>query len=121
MVSPGDGPRADPQAASGIGWAWPTPDKKPAPAFLKRWATVLREYAVRYGDKVSGWWIDGCHAWRGYDESNMGGYRSAIRAGNPHALLALNNMPQNPIDQPARSWSNGGEVSVRKRRGGFEP
>ena len=107
----GDGPRADPQAANGTGWAWPMPDMKPAPEFLRRWAAVLREYAVRYGERVSGWWIDGCHAWRGYDETNLRGYHDAIRAGNPKALIALNNMPQNPIDQPARNWSNGGEVS----------
>ena len=107
----GDGPRADPKAADGIGWAWPTPDKKPAPEFLQKWATVLREYAVRYGEKVSGFWIDGCHAWRGYDDTNLRLYHDAIRAGNPKALIALNNMPQNPIDQPDRNWSNGGEVS----------
>jgi hypothetical protein len=107
----GDGPRADPQAANGIGWRWPTPDKKPAPEFLQKWPEVLREYAVRYGEKVSGFWVDGCHAWRGYDDTNLRVYHDAIRAGNPDALIALNNMPQSPISQPARNWSNGGEVS----------
>ena len=34
--------------------------------FAQRWAEVLREYAVRYGAKVHGWWIDGCYApWYG--------------------------------------------------------
>ena len=30
--------------------------------FVQRWASVLEEYATRYQDKVSGWWIDGCYA-----------------------------------------------------------
>eukprot|EP01050_Picozoa_sp_SAG11_P001599 SAG11_NODE_71_length_18338_cov_14.752974_3_plen_2964_part_00 len=108
----GDGPRADPQAANGLGWAWPTPDKRPMPEFLARWAAVLREYAVRYGTRVAGWWVDGCHAWRGYNETNLRGYHDAIRAGNPKALIALNNEPQKPINQPQRSWANGGEVTT---------
>ena len=26
--------------------------------FAQRWGSVLQEYAVRYGDKVKGWWVD---------------------------------------------------------------
>ena len=29
--------------------------------FAQRWGSVLKEYAVRYGDKVKGWWVDGCY------------------------------------------------------------
>ena len=34
--------------------------------FIEKWASVLEEYAVRYGDKVKGWWIDGCYDYFGY-------------------------------------------------------
>ena len=29
--------------------------------FFEKFSKVLEEYAVRYGDKVKGWWIDSCY------------------------------------------------------------
>ncbi len=29
---------------------------------MMKYASVLEEYAMRYGENVKGWWIDGCYA-----------------------------------------------------------
>lgn len=58
--------------------------------FVKKWASVLEEYAVRYGDLVNGWWIDGCYRWVGYDDELLGLLYKAAKKGNPEAAVALN-------------------------------
>lgn len=82
----------DPKFNRGIGWN---------PYFLDAgseqitmWNEVLREWSLRYGDAVSGWWVDG-----NYDPSNYNDYSQsgnfitmgeALRAGNPDAIVAYN-------------------------------
>lgn len=59
---------------------------------------MLQEYAVRYGTKVSGWWIDGCFRRPyGFNESTLKPFHDAVRAGNPQALVAMNNGVHHPI------------------------
>ena len=59
--------------------------------FAQRWSSVLEEYAVRYGSKVSGWWIDGCYGNAfNYTDAKLQYYSNAIKAGNPHAIVAFN-------------------------------
>jgi alpha-L-fucosidase len=64
---------------------------------------VLREYCVRYGDKVKGWWIDGCYADDynspnfGYDDDKLKIYKDAIRDGNKNAIVAFNNGTHVPV------------------------
>ena len=100
----GDGPHMDHQASAGLGMPnCPTTDPKACDCrlgcpdkpgngvpllFAQRWADVLAEYAQRYGDKVSGWWIDGCYApWynqTGFPrQSKLAPYHAAIRSGKP--------------------------------------
>lgn len=59
--------------------------------FVDNWAAVLEEYAVRYGDKVKGWWIDGCYDYLGYNNELLDKYHRAVKKGNPECLLACNN------------------------------
>ena len=59
-------------------------------AFVERWASVLEEYAVRYGGAVKGWWVDGCYASLGYGDELLSLYDRAIKKGNPDALAAYN-------------------------------
>lgn len=59
--------------------------------FTKKWASVMEEYAVRYGDKVKGWWIDGCYNHFVYDMVKMTPYYEAAKKGNPSALITMNN------------------------------
>jgi len=51
---------------------------------------------VRYGDKVCGWWIDGCYrdtTWCNYNYNDelLRIYYNAVKKGNPNAVVAFNN------------------------------
>jgi hypothetical protein len=81
----GDGPRDDLQAAKALGWT-----EQQSEAYVRHWASVVREYGERYGDKVKGWWVDGCYPWIGYDETKLGIMAEAVMAGGPQRIIALN-------------------------------
>lgn len=90
----GDGPHSDKVAGERFGYY--LPGQKVDMEFVKKWASVLEEYAVRYGDGVKYWWIDGCYDHEssgkfGYDQALMRPYYEAIKKGNPNALTAFNN------------------------------
>ncbi len=72
-------------------------------SYVKNWTSVLREYAVRYGSKVKGWWVDGCYDYLGYtDDEYFRYYREAVLAGNPEAIIAFNDGTQQPdLNAPA--------------------
>lgn len=81
----GDGPRADAQANAGFGFKPPVSTE-----FVQRWTDVAREYSLRYGDKVRGWWVDGCYPWIGYNDANLTLFAQALKAGNPKTIVAFN-------------------------------
>jgi len=81
----GDGPRADPQAAPAFGWGTPVSTE-----FVGKWASVAQEYGERYGDKVAGYWVDGCYPWIGYDDEKLALFARALKAGNPKRIVAFN-------------------------------
>ena len=56
--------------------------------FVQKWADVAREYSLRYGDKVKGWWQDGC--WINYSDAQLKVFAEAFRAGNSEAVIASN-------------------------------
>ena len=90
----GDGPRQDAKAATGLG-GW---NGKVSDQYVQNWAEVAAEYSGRYGDKIKGWWVDGCYAHIGYDEPRWRMLAKGLKAGNPRAIIALNN--------PAMSYAN---------------
>ena len=63
--------------------------------FQKVWTDVIREWSVRYGVLIDGWWLDGYYgkgdfhdAWpEPLDEAL---WADALRAGNPRAAVAVN-------------------------------
>jgi len=59
-------------------------------AYVKKWASVMREFAERYGDKVKGWWIDSCYKWVGFTDERLAVMHKALKSGNPDALCAFN-------------------------------
>jgi alpha-L-fucosidase len=73
--------------------AWAGRDHRDKPR-MQNWEAVVREWSLRWGDKVSGWWIDGCYTpnelFRFPDAPNFDSYVAALRAGNPHAVVAFN-------------------------------
>ena len=87
----GDGPYKHPVIGQRFGFTEPRSDGVTA-AFVEKWAAVLEEYAVRYGDKIRAWWIDGCYRdYFRYDDTLMEPYYLACKKGNPDALVAMNN------------------------------
>jgi hypothetical protein len=48
----GDGPRLDPKANQQFGFH----NNKISPEFVRKWTEVAKEYSLRYGNKVKGWW-----------------------------------------------------------------
>jgi len=62
--------------------------------FQRNWEAIIREWSLRWGRKVHGWWIDGCyHADRMYrhpDPPNFRSFAEALRAGNPESIVAFN-------------------------------
>ena len=85
----GDGPYRDPECGEKFGFL--EPRRGVSHDFCRKWASVLEEYAVRYGSRVRGWWIDGCYDYFGYDEERLSYYHAAVKKGNPGAMTAMNN------------------------------
>ncbi len=111
---PADGSWADPQARAGLKQTahWsddPNHDWGPGPhwaryrlpEFQQNWETVCRDWSLRFGDKVRGWWVDGAyakeHRYPEDDAPNLRTYADALRAGNPEALVAFNSGVWTPV------------------------
>jgi hypothetical protein len=59
------------------------------PEFPPKWGEVIKEWSMRYGDKLWGWWFDGYYTRINYTDS-MGRYFSeAVKSGNPKSVLSL--------------------------------
>lgn len=62
--------------------------------FQRNWQAIHREWSLRWGDRVHGWWVDGCyHADQMYrhDEApNFASFAAAMKAGNADAIVAFN-------------------------------
>ena len=104
LYFPALAPKEDAKAAAGLGcidkgkpsWAddnWES-DWNVTPAFIKRWSDVIKEYALRYGEKLSGWWFDGCYEWNGFNDEVAEPYMKALKSGNDNSLAAFNPMAQ---------------------------
>lgn len=95
----GDGPRQDQQAATGLKYNYAEGGEhtRVTREFVENWAAVVREYGQRYGEKVAGWWVDGCYEAIGYDESKLAILVSGLKSGNPDRLVALNNGVQEKV------------------------
>lgn len=91
----GDGPYKDLREGKAFGFVEPRQSGISAD-FVAKWSSVLEEYAVHYGDRVKGWWIDGCY--RGsfpwgvfnYNDELLRHYQWAVKKGNPKALVTFN-------------------------------
>ena len=69
--------------------------------FQIKWENIIREWALRYGKQISGWWIDGAYfpddMYRFDDAPNFASFADALRAGNPDAAVAFNPGVKYPI------------------------
>ena len=68
--------------------------------YIRNWEAVMRDYSLRFGKKVHGWWIDGCYWPEQMFRHDDAGYRTmaeALRAGNPESLVAFNGGLETPV------------------------
>jgi len=75
------------------GFALDRGDDREAEAIL-RWQEVIREYSIKWGEKIAGWWFDGCYQpntlYRHPDIPNFASMAAAARAGNPNNIVTFN-------------------------------
>ncbi|MFZ2653643.1 MAG: alpha-L-fucosidase [Victivallales bacterium] len=87
---PAGAPEHEPMAVEKFGW---TKGGRCA-EFQQKWESVIREWSLRWGKKVSGWWFDGCYyndeMYQHADEPNFKSFAAAARAGNPDSLVGWN-------------------------------
>lgn len=69
--------------------------------FQLNWERIMTEWSSRWGDKVSGWFIDGCYfsdiLYEHDDAPNYASFSAALRAGNPDSALAFNTGVKVPV------------------------
>lgn len=101
---PSGAPAADPVAMEKLGWKWGFNGEWPSwntgrtgerlAEFQQKWEAVIAEWSTRWGKNVHGWWIDGCYfadeMYRHPDAPNFKSFATALKAGNPDALVAFN-------------------------------
>jgi alpha-L-fucosidase len=110
---PASAPVFDRQACESLKFApaWPDRDPlwcelkigdvKPIPGvdsrlsqFQRNWEAVITEWSLRWGEKVAGWWVDGCYhpdlMYNFPDEPNYTSFIRALKAGNPGRIVGFN-------------------------------
>jgi len=98
---PSGGPAGDKAAAEKLKWQWGFTGRwggrrtgRRMAAFQRKWEAVLRDWSLRWGRKVRGWWIDGCYfadeMYRHKDEPNFKSFAAALKAGNHQSIVAFN-------------------------------
>lgn len=62
--------------------------------FQIKWETVIREWSLRWGKRISGWWVDGCYyandMYRHEAPPNFKSFAEAMKSGNPDSIVAFN-------------------------------
>ncbi|HTA94729.1 MAG TPA: hypothetical protein VK769_01255, partial [Verrucomicrobiae bacterium] len=62
--------------------------------FQTKWEAIIRDWSLRWGTNVSGWWFDGCYwpnaMYRSATPPNFTSFAAAARAGNPNSVVAFN-------------------------------
>ena len=113
LYFPSDGPHNDPEFGAKIGLYYTDDDvydtsdgtyrikngkankllseNRLTDEYIRNWSSVLEEYAVRYGNKISGWWFDGFYDFFGFDEKKIKPFYDAVKKGNSNTLTAFNN------------------------------
>lgn len=123
---PSGAPAADPVARRKLGWLWGAPGGWQLPGeavggrlveFQRHWEAICRDWSLRWGRQVAGWWIDGCYfadeMYRHPDEPNFASFARALRAGNPESIVAFNPGVKVPViaHTPAEDYT-AGEVNL---------
>jgi hypothetical protein len=88
---PSGAPNGDAVAREALQWQnGPHPNRE----FKEKWEAIVRDWSLRFGDRIDGWWFDGCYwpntMYRTPDTPNFATLASAARAGNPASVVAFN-------------------------------
>lgn len=88
---PSGAPNSDKKAVAALEWQnGPYRNRE----FQLKWEQVIREWGERWGEKVAGWWFDGCYwpntMYRTKDAPNFESFAAAARAGNPNRAVSFN-------------------------------
>ena len=91
LYLPSGAPNRDPGAVAALEWTnGPHRNRE----FQLKWERVIREWSLRYGRGIAGWWFDGCYwpntMYRSPEPPSFESFAAAARAGNPYAALAFN-------------------------------
>jgi len=94
--------------------------------FQLRWEAVIREWSLRWGKGVAGWWIDGCYfadeMYRYPEPPNFQSFAAALKAGNPDSIVAFNPGVRTPVISHTEFEDyTAGEISNRLPVNGIEP
>jgi len=96
---PSGAPANDPVAVERL--EWEREGGKRMVEFQRKWEEIIREWSVRWGTKVRGWWIDGCYfadeMYRHADVPNFRSFAAALKAGNIDAIVAFNPGVRTPL------------------------
>jgi len=95
LYAPGDPPAFDKEAAKGLGATefvhnfngenWGFND-----TMVERWGSVIAEWSERYGDRISGWWLDGCYRESGFTDDHAAVLARSVKHGNSGSIVAFN-------------------------------
>jgi hypothetical protein len=68
------------------------------PTFQAKWDAIIREWSLRWGKKVEGWWFDGVvpSYYNNPQPPNFSSFIAAAKAGNPNSIVAFNPGPKYP-------------------------
>lgn len=91
--------------------------------FQFKWAEIHREWSLRWGRRVHGWWVDGCYRAQDMydfpDEPNWGTLCGALKAGNPDSLVAFNPGVKVPVMTQGEEDYTAGELAGALHVGGY--
>ncbi|MBI4024540.1 MAG: hypothetical protein HY360_06130 [Verrucomicrobia bacterium] len=91
VYAPAGAPEHEPLAVERLGWK---ANGGRLAEFQHKWEAIIRDWSVRWGPKVSGWWLDGCYyaddMYRHPEPPNFQSFRAALLAGNPDGIVAFN-------------------------------
>ena len=77
------------------------------PEFQGLWENICMDWSLRFGAKVSGWWVDGAyapeHRYPEDEPPNLRTYARALKAGNPDAIVAFNQGVKAPVVPMSRN------------------
>ncbi|MFC5051804.1 hypothetical protein ACFPK9_14465 [Rubritalea spongiae] len=60
-------------------------------------AQIMEYYSLKFGNKVDGWWVDRVNKSFSHDDHLL--FASALRAGNPNAIIAMHKRVGAPVHQ----------------------